>query len=68
MSPFFKLFLNRSAYWANTCTSTAIEALVSVDNVFAVSCRDSANRALSFTAAAVDAFITNYICHWKTPP
>ena len=52
-----------SANGAGTCTSTAIDAGVSVDNVTIVALGNSANGAAGFTSAAADASVSNYICH-----
>jgi len=57
------LTLVDSAGRANTCTGTAGDASVSVDNVLAVSLGNSAYRALALAGTATNTRIRNYICH-----
>lgn len=58
--------LDRSTYGANTSASTTFDASISVDDVLAVTLRDSGNRAFTCASAASDAFISNHICHSVT--
>ena len=58
-----ELFLSRSAYGASVCTRAAAYALVSVDNVLAVTLGYASNRACISASAASDAFIGNLKCH-----
>lgn len=46
-----------------SCTSTAIDAGISVDNVFSVALRNSAYRTFASACAAAYAAVVNYICH-----
>ena len=64
----FQLTLADSAGRANTCTGTAGDASVSVDNVLAVSLGNSAYRALALAGTATNTRIRNYICHDNYPP
>ena len=57
------LFLGDSTCRANACTRTTGDTGISVDHVLRVSCRNSANRTLSFTGSAAYTRIVNYICH-----
>lgn len=57
-----------SANRAGACTSAAINASVSVDNILAVALRDSAYRTSISASAASDALVRNYICHSCFPP
>jgi hypothetical protein len=59
----FRLCLLGCIYGAGTSASAAVDAVVSIDNVLAVSFRDSTNGAVSCASTACDASITNYICH-----
>lgn len=54
-----------SAGRANTCTSTAVDAGISVDYVLAVTLRNCANRTLRLAGTTRYTGITNYICHDK---
>ena len=60
------LFLSRSANGAGVRASTAFNAGFGIDFVFSVSFFDGGNRALSSAGAAADAFIGNFVSHWKT--
>ena len=62
----FLLFSRRSAYRADTCTSTALNASISVDNVLAVTLRDSAYRTLASASSAANTIVRNNICHNKS--
>ncbi len=53
----------RSTDRASICAGTALNALVCVDNIFAVAFGDSFNRAFCRTSAAGDAVVRNLICH-----
>ena len=50
---------------ANAFAGTALDALVGVDLVFAVTLIDSADRAFLGAGTAFDASITDFICHKK---
>ncbi len=56
-----------SAGRANSCTSAAADALISVDLKLSVAHGDSADRALSLTCSACYAGVTDNKCH-NTPP
>ena len=59
-----KLFSLRSAYGTCISTSTAVNALISVDCV-SVACRDSFYGASVCASAAADAlFSIDFISHW----
>jgi hypothetical protein len=59
-----KLLSLGSTNGASTLASTAIKALISIDNVLAVLFRDSANGASAFASAAAQALINiNYVSH-----
>src|SRR5699024_2894573 len=62
------LFSFWSAYWANACASTAIDAFTWIDFVFVCSCGDSAYWALCFTCTTADAIAADFVCHNLTPP
>ena len=55
----------RCTYRANTRASAAVDASVSVDNILAVSLRNSANRAALCASAASDTLIRNLVSHSK---
>ena len=63
-----KLLSLDSLYGTSACTSAAIDAFVSIDNVFVIALRDSADGALTLTCTACNAVISNYMSHWYTPP
>ena len=48
----YSLFSRRSAYRTYACTSTALNASVSVDNVLSVALRNCAYRALALASSA----------------
>jgi len=48
----YSLFSRRSAYRTYACTSTALNASISVDNVLSVALRNCAYRALSLASSA----------------
>ena len=52
-----------SIHRAGVSASAAIDALVSVDYVYAVTLRNSLYRTLSCTCAAADAIFVNLECH-----
>lgn len=52
-----------SACWASSCTGSAVDASVSVDNVLAVSLRDCIYWAFASTGSAAYASVSNYVCH-----
>ena len=58
-----KLFLCRSAYRTCICARTAADALVSVNNVFAVTLGNATGRASVGACAAADALVRNLVCH-----
>ena len=58
-----ELFSLRCANRANTVASAAVDASVSVDNVLAVSLRNSANRAALSASAASDTLIRDLVSH-----
>lgn len=47
---------------------TALDALRSIDLIFAVASRNAGNGALCFASAAADALFADNICHGDTPP
>ncbi len=64
-----KLLSLGSTYGASTLASTAIKALICIDNVLAVLFGDSADGALVYTSTATDALINiNLVCHKSSPP
>ena len=64
-SSFFqlRLCLLGCIYGAGTCASSAVDAVISINNVLAVAFSDSTNGAVCCASTACDASITNYICH-----
>jgi hypothetical protein len=58
-----ELSLLGSANGANTGTSAALDASISVDLVLAVLLSNSVNRAFAGTCAASDAIIGNLVSH-----
>ena len=58
----------RSAYRASVCASTAINALVSVDNVDSITLSDSFAGALISACTACYAIFRNLVCHFHVPP
>ena len=59
------LFLNGCVYGASICARTAADALVSVDNVLAVTLRNAGSGATVCACATSDALVTNLKCHCK---
>jgi hypothetical protein len=59
----FGLLRGRSANGASVCTSTALDAGISVDHELAVALRDGLYGALTGAGAASDAFVRNLISH-----
>ena len=57
------LFLVGSANGANTCTSAALDASTSIDNVLAITLGDSANGAFTSASAAAYTRTVDYVCH-----
>ena len=57
------LLLNRSANRAGVCTRAAADALVSVDNVLAVTLGNARNGASISASAAANALVSNLVCH-----
>jgi hypothetical protein len=53
-----------------TClsTSTALDALIGIDLILAITLGNSIYRASLSTCAASDAIIGNFVSHGKTPP
>ena len=73
VSPLFmfiqrKLLLNGRTNGASVSASAAADALISVDNVLAVSLGDAANRTTVSASAAADAFVSNLESHREKPP
>lgn len=60
--------LGRCANRAGTCTSTAVNAGSCVDNVLAVTLRNSIYRTSLSAGAASDALVRNNVCHNSIPP
>ena len=58
------LLLNGSAYRTSICAGTAGNALVSVDNVLAVTLSDALLRTSVSTCTACDALVSNLVCHF----
>lgn len=63
---FIELLSFGSLYGAGICTSAALDALISVDNVLAVALGDSLYGALCCASAAGDAIITDNVCHLQS--
>lgn len=59
------VFLNRSINRTCACASTAINTLVSVDNVHGITSRNSIRRTFISASTAVDARVFNYISHFN---
>ncbi len=59
-----RLCLYGCLYRASSCASSAIDAGICVDNIDAVSLRDSLYRAFSCASSACDASISNLISHF----
>ena len=57
-----------SAYGTSVCTSTAINALISVYNVDSITLCDSLARALISACTACYAIFINLVCHFYVPP
>ena len=58
-----KLSLLGSAYGASLCARAAVDALISVDYIYAITLSDSFNGTLSCACAATDAIFRNSVCH-----
>ena len=52
-----------SSHRTSICTAAAADALVSIDNVLAVTLGNATGRASVSTSAAGDALIGNLVCH-----
>ena len=63
-----QLCLLRSAYRACVCARAAIDALIGIDYIYAVTLGNSLNGALSCACAATDAIFGNLVCHGYVPP
>ncbi len=63
-----KLFLSGSVYGASISTAATAYAIISVDNVLAVTLGDAAGRASVSASAARNALIGNLISHLEKPP
>jgi len=63
-----KLFLRGSSYRANVCTVAAADALISIDNVNAVTLGNATYGALACASTASYAIIGNFVCHSDIPP
>ena len=57
-----------SAYRASVSASTAINALVRVDNVDSITLSDSFAGALISASTACYAIFRNFVCHFHVPP
>ena len=57
------LFLNRCSNRASACSRTARNALVSVDNVLAVTLGNATGGATLSASATSDALVRNLVCH-----
>ena len=57
-----------SAYRASISASTAINALVRVDNVDSITLSDSLAGALISACTACYAIFINLVCHFRVPP
>jgi len=53
-----------SIYRANTCASAAIEALIRVDNIYAILLCDALYRTFGSASTASDASIGNLVSHF----
>ncbi len=62
------LSLSDSVYGAAGCTSTTIDALVSVDYELRITLNDSLYGATACASATADASVRNLVCHLNTPP
>ena len=60
-----KLFLSGSTNGAYVCAVTAGDALISIDNVLAVTLRNARSRALGCTCTTGDALVSNLVSHCK---
>jgi hypothetical protein len=60
----FSAFVD-GASGADSGAGPAVDAGVSVNLVVGVALRDCAYRALALAAAAADAFVADYICHFR---
>ena len=58
-----ELFLSRSAYGASVSARAAAYALVSVDNVLAVTLGNATGGATLSASATSDALVRNLVCH-----
>ena len=63
-----ELFGSGSAYGTYARTSTALNALVCVDDHLAVLLADRFYGTFALTSAASNTFIGNLVCHVQTPP
>ncbi len=63
-----KSALLRSTDGAGICTSAAVEASISIDDVLTVTLRNCANGASVCTSTALDAFVRNNVSHFVVPP
>ena len=63
-----ELFGSGSAYGTYARTSTALDALVCVDDHLAVLLTDRLYGTFALASAASDAFIGNLVCHDRIPP
>jgi len=57
------LSLLGSAYGASICARTAVDALVSVNYIYAITLGNSFNGTLSCACATADAIFSNFVCH-----
>ncbi len=63
-----KLLSRDSAHRAGIFAGTAVDAGVSVDNIFAVALSNSADRTCCSTCAAGNAIVINNVSHIYVPP
>ena len=63
-----ELFGSGSAYGTYARTSTALNALICVDDHLAVLFADRLYGTFALASAASDAIIGNLVCHVQTPP
>ena len=57
-----QLALDRAS-WTCSCAGTAVDAGISVDNVLAISFRNSAYWTFASASAAAYTAVVDYICH-----
>lgn len=65
LNQFFNLLSRDSIHWAAIFASAAIDAGISVDDIFAVALSNSGNWACICTSAAGNAIVVDLISHSK---